>query len=106
MDVDELYGLPLDEFVPARNALARELKGAGEPAEAAEVAALRKPSVAAWAVNQLVRTQRRGVGEPPEGRYTRDRAKPDFWWRQRPVSVAAAGIVIVVIVIIVIALLR
>ncbi len=63
MDVDELYGLPLDEFVTARNALARELRGAGRREEAAEVAALRKPSVAAWAVNQLVRTQRRAVAE-------------------------------------------
>jgi hypothetical protein len=24
------------------------------------------------------------VGEPPEGHYTRDRAKPDFWRTQRP----------------------
>ena len=46
------------------------------------------------------------VGTPPEGRYSRDRAKPEFWWRQRPVSVAAAGIVVVVVVIIVLALLR
>jgi hypothetical protein len=63
VDVDDLYGLPLDEFVPARNALTRELRNAGRREEAAEVAALRKPSVAAWAVNQLVRTQRRAVGE-------------------------------------------
>jgi hypothetical protein len=62
-DADALYGLPLDEFVPARNALARELRTAGSRDEAAEVAALRKPSVAAWAVNQLVRTQRPAVDE-------------------------------------------
>jgi hypothetical protein len=62
-DVDELYGLPLDRFVPERTALARELRGAGRREEASEVAALRKPSVAAWAVNQLVRTQRQGVDE-------------------------------------------
>jgi hypothetical protein len=63
MDVDDLYGLPFDEFVPARNALARELRKAGKRDEAAEVAALRKPSVAAWAVDQLVRTQRKAVSE-------------------------------------------
>ncbi len=63
MDVDELYGLPFDEFVPARNALARELRKAGKRDEAAEVSALRKPSVAAWAVDQLVRTQRQVVSE-------------------------------------------
>ncbi|HEV3391755.1 MAG TPA: hypothetical protein VG057_22210 [Solirubrobacteraceae bacterium] len=63
MDVDELYGLPFDEFVPARNALARELRKAGKRDEAAEVSALRKPSVAAWAVDQLVRTQRKAISE-------------------------------------------
>lgn len=62
-DIDELYGLPLDQFVPARTALARELRSSGRREEASEVAALRKPSVAAWAVNQLVRTQRKGVEE-------------------------------------------
>jgi hypothetical protein len=63
VDVDELYGLPLDRFTPERNALARELRNAGERDQAAGVASLRKPSVAAWAVNQLVRTQKRAIGE-------------------------------------------
>lgn len=63
VDADELYGLPLERFTPERNALARELRNRGRREEAAEVAALRKPSVAAWAVNQLVRTQRRAVAE-------------------------------------------
>jgi hypothetical protein len=63
MDLDDLYGLPLDQFTPERNALAKELRNAGERDRATEVAALRKPSVAAWAVNQLVRTQKRAVGE-------------------------------------------
>lgn len=47
-EIDKLYQLPLDEFTPARNALA---KGAG--AEAANIRALSKPPIAAWAVNQL-----------------------------------------------------
>jgi hypothetical protein len=46
------------------------------------------------------------VGTPPEGRYTRDRANPEFWSRQRPVSIAAAAIVVVVIVVILVAVLR
>ena len=46
------------------------------------------------------------VGTPPEGRYTRDRAKPEFWLRQRPVSIAAAVVVVLVIVVILIAVLR
>jgi hypothetical protein len=63
MDADELYGLPLDRFVPERDALARGLRTSGRREDAAAVARLRKPSVAAWAVNQLVRTQRRAVAE-------------------------------------------
>jgi hypothetical protein len=61
VELDDLYGLPLDRFVPERASLVRQLRSAGEREQAAVVAALRKPSVAAWAVNQLVRTQRREV---------------------------------------------
>jgi hypothetical protein len=61
VELDDLYGLPLDRFVPERASLVRELRSGGDRKEAAVVAALRKPSVAAWAVNQLVRTQRREV---------------------------------------------
>ena len=63
MDVDELFGLPLDEFIPERTALAKSLRAEGRRDEAKEVAATRKPSVAAWAVNQLVRTQGATAGE-------------------------------------------
>jgi hypothetical protein len=61
MHADELYGLPLERFVPERAALVKTLRADGRRDEAARVARLRKPSVAAWAVNQLVRTQRRDV---------------------------------------------
>jgi hypothetical protein len=61
VDADDLYGLPLDSFIPRRGELAKELKAAGDRDAAAEVAALRKPSVAAWAVNQLVRTQPKAI---------------------------------------------
>lgn len=54
---EDLYGLPLERFIPERAALAKALRGEKRRDEAKEVAALRKPSVAAWAVNQLVRTQ-------------------------------------------------
>jgi hypothetical protein len=60
---DDLYGLPLERFVPERAALAKELRAAGRRDEAAGVAKLRKPSAAAWAVNQLVRTQRDATRE-------------------------------------------
>jgi hypothetical protein len=63
MEPDDLYGLPLDRFVPERGALAKALRADGQRDEAARVAALRKPSVAAWAVNQLARTQRAAMRE-------------------------------------------
>ena len=52
---EDLYGLPLEEFTPARDALAKELKAAGRKDESAEVKSLRKPSVAAWALNRVAR---------------------------------------------------
>src|SRR3954470_423233 len=54
---DDLYGLALDAFVPERDALAKRLRAEGDRAAADDVKALRKPSVAAWAVNQAVRSQ-------------------------------------------------
>jgi hypothetical protein len=47
-EIDRLYQLPLDEFTPARNALAKQL---GKTAP--EIKTLQKPNVPAWAVNQL-----------------------------------------------------
>lgn len=52
-DVDALFSLPLSEFIGARNALAVRLKKAGRGDEADQVKALAKPSISAWAVNQL-----------------------------------------------------
>jgi hypothetical protein len=60
---DDLYGLPLDRFVPERTALAKALRAAGRRDEAAEVSKLPKPSAAAWAVNQLTRTQSAAAAE-------------------------------------------
>lgn len=51
--IDRLYQLPLGEFTDARNRLAAELKKAGDAGAAARVKTLAKPSLAAWAVNQL-----------------------------------------------------
>jgi hypothetical protein len=52
-DLDALFQLPLPEFTSARNALAARLKKAGNNEDATRVKALSKPSVSAWAVNQL-----------------------------------------------------
>jgi hypothetical protein len=61
MDADDLYGLPLERFVAERTALAKTLRSHDRREDAARVAKLAKPSVAAWAVNQLVRTQKSAV---------------------------------------------
>ena len=62
-DADRLFGLPLAEFTGERDALVRKLRDEGRRDEAAEVAALRKPVLAAWVVNQLARQRRAEVRE-------------------------------------------
>jgi hypothetical protein len=44
------------------------------------------------------------VGEPPEGRYSRDRAKPEFWRNRWPA--AGAGLFIVLLILVVAILTR
>jgi hypothetical protein len=58
-ELDRLYGLPLDEFVRARDESAKELRRAGERDAADAVKGLRKPTAGAWALNQAVRRRRR-----------------------------------------------
>src|SRR5262245_13406605 len=57
-DVDELFKAPLAEFTGTRNALAARLKKEGRGEDADRIKALTKPSVSAWAVNQLYWNQR------------------------------------------------
>jgi hypothetical protein len=59
--IELLYGLPLGEFTRARDEAASGLRKAGKREDADRVKALRKPTVAAAAVNRLVREQRREV---------------------------------------------
>ncbi len=55
---DELYGLPQEEFTPARDAKAKELKADPDGKElAGAVKKLKKPSVAAWVVNIFARRE-------------------------------------------------
>lgn len=49
----ELYRIPPHEFTEARNALAKKLRSAGDEEAARRVTALKRPSLAIWAVNQL-----------------------------------------------------
>jgi hypothetical protein len=60
-EIERLYGLPLDQFTPARDELARRLRREGDREGAAAITALRKPSVAAWALNQVQRSDRASV---------------------------------------------
>jgi hypothetical protein len=52
-EVDALFRIPLAEFTGARNALAAQLKKSARGDQAVVVKALVKPSISAWAVNQL-----------------------------------------------------
>jgi len=60
-EIDQLFALPLDEFTAARNELARRLKQEGDAEVAEAVRGLAKPTVAAWAVNQLARREPEAV---------------------------------------------
>ena len=53
----ELYQLDPDEFMARRQELAASAREAGQPAVAKQIAALRKPTRSAWAVNRLVRAE-------------------------------------------------
>jgi hypothetical protein len=60
-EADDLYGLPLEEFTAARDALAKRLRGEKRREDADSVKALRRPSAAAGAINRAVRQH--GAGE-------------------------------------------
>jgi hypothetical protein len=86
-ELDNLFGLPLGEFTPARNDLAKRLKAAGDAEQAENVRRLAKPTVPAWAVNQLARDEKAKVrrlldaGEKMRAAHERalsDRAGEDF----------------------------
>ncbi len=58
---EELYGLTPGEFTRARDERVKALRGDGDREAADAVKALRKPTVAAWALNQLVRRRPKDV---------------------------------------------
>ena len=62
-DLDALFKLPLTEFTAARNTLAAQLKRSGRRDGADRVKALAKPSISAWAVNQLYWKHREAFDE-------------------------------------------
>jgi ubiquinone biosynthesis protein UbiJ len=62
----ELYGLPPEDFIMARNDLAKAAMAAGDVAASAQVKTLRKPTLAAWLANQLVRAVPERIDELTE----------------------------------------
>jgi hypothetical protein len=53
--VQQLYAAPPARFTPLRSELVAEARSAGDKDLATSIGALRKPTVAAWAVNHFVR---------------------------------------------------
>ncbi len=43
------------------------------------------------------------TGTPPEGHYTRDRADPGFWAKQKPIAIGGGLLVLLVVVLVVVA---
>ncbi|HEX3256076.1 MAG TPA: hypothetical protein VHQ96_09810 [Gaiellaceae bacterium] len=60
-EIDRLYGLPLGEFTKARDTRVKELRSGGEREAADHLKQARKPTAAAWAANQLARSERMNV---------------------------------------------
>ncbi len=54
---DELYALPRDEFIAARDERSRQARSDGDRELATEIGRLRKPSTAAWLANLLAHEQ-------------------------------------------------
>ena len=56
-EAERLYGVPLEDFTAERDAAAKALRRAGDREAAAALAKLPKPTPAAWAANQVARTE-------------------------------------------------
>jgi hypothetical protein len=59
---EQLYGLPPEQFIAVRDALARHVRTEGEPELARRVRSLRKPTRGSWLINLLAREQPSRVG--------------------------------------------
>jgi hypothetical protein len=46
------------------------------------------------------------TGEPPEGRHSRDRARPEFWRLQRPPEIVAVAVGVALIVLVIVLAMR
>jgi hypothetical protein len=62
-EVRELYQSAPEGFIAARDALAKRLRDEGRDGDAAEVKKLRRPTVAAWALDRLADEASEQIGE-------------------------------------------
>lgn len=80
-EIAALYGLPLTDFTPARNALAARLRRDGHTDEAEAVKAFKKPTPPVWAINQVARQDTEAMREFLEAvarlRATQERRRSD-----------------------------
>ena len=75
--VDQLDDLEPGQFVAARDRLARALRAAGDRQAATAVKRLRRPTVVAWALNQVARAHPEEVAELVEAGAAVGRAQAD-----------------------------
>jgi hypothetical protein len=61
--VSDLYALPPEQFIAARDEAVKRAKAAGDRRLAAEIGKLRRPTVAAWVVNRLAQERPEMVEE-------------------------------------------
>lgn len=61
--VGDLYALPPEQFIAARDEAVKRAKAAGDRRLAAEIGKLRRPTVAAWVVNRLAQERPEMVEE-------------------------------------------
>jgi hypothetical protein len=61
--VSDLYALPPEQFIAARDEAVKQARAAGDRRLAAEIGKLRRPTVAAWVVNRLAQERPEMVEE-------------------------------------------
>lgn len=68
--LDELYAAPPGEFTRRRDRLVKDVRGRGDREAAKQVAALKRPSLPAWAINQLARREPSAIAELVETQHS------------------------------------
>ncbi len=82
---EELYGVALSRFTAERKRLADALRAEGDRSLAARVAALARPTLPAWVVNQLWRRARRDMEALFAAGQRMRSGEPGAWQEQRAV---------------------